>query len=127
MEAAKNVRAGAFVFIDPPYSGVQYSRFYHVLESVATGTPGEVSGSGRNPEASMRPQSKYSVKRGAKKAFVELLRKVAQNGARGILTFPSHECSNGLSGDIVRELARQPFQVTEKLVDSKFSTLGGAS
>jgi hypothetical protein len=41
------------------------------------------------------------------------------------VTFPAHECSNGLSGEVVRELAREHFKVKEKLVQSKFSTLGG--
>jgi adenine-specific DNA-methyltransferase len=126
-EAADHVRRSDLVFIDPPYSGVQYSRFYHVLESVAIGRAGEVSGSGRNPKRNMRPQSRYSVKCGAQEALSGLLGKIADKGARAILTFPAHECSNGLSGDIVRELAREHFQVTEDLVRSKFSTLGGAS
>ncbi len=126
-EAADQVRASDLVFIDPPYSGVQYSRFYHVLESVAIGEAGEVSGTGRNPVPQMRPQSRYSTKRGAYKALSELLEKIAGKGARAILTFPAHECSNGLSGDVVRELAHGHFQVTENLVHSKFSTLGGAN
>jgi adenine-specific DNA-methyltransferase len=126
-EAAGHIRGSDLVFIDPPYSGVQYSRFYHVLESVAVGEAGEVSGTGRNPQPDMRPQSSYSVKRGAQKALSGLLGKIADKGARAILTFPAYECSNGLSGDIVRELACEHFHVAEKHVYSKFSTLGGAS
>ena len=38
-----------FVFVDPPYSAVHYSRFYHVLETIARGKCGEVSGTGRYP------------------------------------------------------------------------------
>ena len=123
--AADDVRETDLVFIDPPYSGVQYSRFYHVLESVATGSPGKVSGSGRNPIPEMRPHSRYSIVTGAKSAFSELLAKLGTKGAKCIVTFPSHECSNGLSGDAVREIAREHFNVTEKLVHSRFSTLGG--
>lgn len=126
-DVADCIRPSDLVFIDPPYSAVQYSRFYHVLESVAKGTAGEVSGSGRNPEPRVRPQSDYSLKRGAKKALAELLGKIAHKGARAILTFPAHECSNGLSGDIVRDLAREHFQLIEKFVECKFSTLGGAN
>jgi adenine-specific DNA-methyltransferase len=37
-EAATSVARGDVVFIDPPYSGVHYSRFYHVLETLARGT-----------------------------------------------------------------------------------------
>jgi adenine-specific DNA-methyltransferase len=123
--AAGWVKDTDLVFIDPPYSGVQYSRFYHVLESVATGAPGDVSGSGRNPTPQMRPHSRYSIITGAKKALSELLAKLGETGARCIVTFPAHECSNGLSGEMVRELAREHFKVKEKLVQSKFSTLGG--
>lgn len=123
--AADDVKETDLVFIDPPYSGVQYSRFYHVLESVATGSPGDVTGSGRNPTRERRPQSRYSIVTGATKAFSELLTKLATKGATCIVTFPAHHCSNGLSGDTVRKIAREYFKVTEKLVQSKFSTLGG--
>ena len=123
--AADGVNETDLVFIDPPYSGVQYSRFYHVLESVATGAPGEVSGSGRNPAPQMRPYSRFSIITGAKKAFSELLAKLGEKGAKCIVTFPAHECSNGLSGEVVRELTREHFKVKERLVQSKFSTLGG--
>jgi len=125
--AADDVKESDLVFIDPPYSGVQYSRFYHVLESVATGAPGEVSGVGRNPTPEMRPHSRYSIITGAKTAFSELLAKVGSKGAECIVTFPAHECSNGLSGEAVREIAREHFKVKEKLVQSKFSTLGGVN
>src|SRR5579884_2070448 len=36
-KAAKELEEGDLVFIDPPYSGVHYSRFYHVLETIARG------------------------------------------------------------------------------------------
>jgi adenine-specific DNA-methyltransferase len=96
--AADYVKETDLVFIDPPYSAVQYSRFYHVLESVATSLPGEVSGSGRNPTPEMRPHSRYSIITGAKNAFSELLGKLGTTGAKCIVTFSAYECSNGLSG-----------------------------
>jgi adenine-specific DNA methylase len=123
--AANKLKDTDLVFIDPPYSGVQYSRFYHVLESIATGNPGEVSGTGRNPSPEMRPHSQYSIITGAKKALADLLATIGEKGARCIVTFPDHECSNGLSGETVRTIAREHFNVGEKLVKSRFSTLGG--
>ena len=117
--AAKWIREGDLVFVDPPYSGVHYSRFYHVLESIERGNPGIVSGIGRYPDIAMRPRSRYSLKRESQEALSELLRKIAAKGARAILTFPAHACSNGLSGRIVRELTAQYFRVDEKAVQKQ--------
>lgn len=122
---AARLKEGDLAFIDPPYSGVQYSRFYHVLETIAKGTSGAVSGAGRYPVRSLRPQSKFSVKTHSLAALQELLKTVAERHARVIVTFPDHDCSNGLSGEIIRETAAGLFRVTTKTVDSKFSTLGG--
>ena len=48
-QVALKLQKGDLVFIDPPYSGVHYSRFYHVLETIARGSCGEVTGVGRYP------------------------------------------------------------------------------
>ncbi len=122
--AADDVKPTDLVFLDPPYSAVQYSRFYHVLESV----PPELREMYRiRPESDAPDASSLSLQHHhwAKKAFAELLGKLGAKGARVIVTFPAHECSNGLSGDVVRSLAREHFKVKEKLVQSRFSTLGG--
>ena len=123
--AARKLKAGDMAFIDPPYSGVHYSRFYHVLETIAKGESGDVSGAGRYPDRSLRPQSKFSVKTHSLAALQELLKTIAERNAKAILTFPDHNCSNGLSGMIIRETAEEFFRVAIKTVDSKFSTLGG--
>jgi adenine-specific DNA methylase len=124
-EAAGSIKRGDLVFVDPPYSGVQYSRFYHVLETIARGSCGEVSGTGRYPAREFRPRSKYSLKSESVNALDDLLKTVANRGARAILTFPDHNCSNGLSGKKVRDIATKYFAINEKTVKSRFSTLGG--
>jgi hypothetical protein len=124
-EAALKLSERDLAFIDPPYSGVHYSRFYHVLETVAQGECGEVSGVGRYPAVSARPWSRYSVTSESKRAFSELLKTISSRGARTIVTFPLHECSNGLSGPAVREVATQYFHLDEQLVSSRFRSLGG--
>lgn len=123
--AAKRLREDDLAFIDPPYSGVQYSRFYHVLETIVRSECGAVSGVGRYPVPGLRPHSDYSLKRKSASALDDLLRTAAARRARAILTFPDHECSNGLSGKIVREIARRHFRIREQVVQSKFSSLGG--
>ncbi|MBI4668308.1 MAG: DNA adenine methylase [Elusimicrobia bacterium] len=122
---AKKLRSGDVAFMDPPYSGVQYSRFYHVLETIAKGESGDVSGAGRYPVRSLRPQSKFSLKTSSLDALQQLLKTIAEKGAKAILTFPDHDCSNGLSGELIRTTAKEFFRVTIKTVDRKFSTLGG--
>lgn len=124
-KAAGRVKAGDLVFIDPPYSGVHYSRFYHVLETIARGSCGSVSGIGRYPAAALRPKSRYSLNSESREALNDLLNTLSNRGARAILTFPDHLCSNGLSGTEVREIADQYFEVCETQVPSQFSTLGG--
>lgn len=124
-DAAQQLRKNDLVFIDPPYSGVHYSRFYHVLETIARGKCGEVSGTGRYPHETKRPRSRYSITTKAPEALDELLKTVAAKKARAILTFPDHDCSNGLSGKSVRKIARKHFTIKFSRVKSLFSTMGG--
>jgi adenine-specific DNA-methyltransferase len=124
-EVAKALHVGDLVFVDPPYSGVQYSRFYHVLETIARGESTEVSGIGRYPPPCLRPRSKYSVITESVYALDDLLAVLASHRTRVILTFPNHSCSNGLSGRKVLEIAKNYFSVQETLIRSRFSTLGG--
>lgn len=123
--AAHQLRPGDLAFIDPPYSDVQYSRFYHVLETIACGLCGDVSGVGRYPTRERRPQSRYSLRTESAIVLDDLLKTVAGREAGAILTFPDHDCSNGLSGEAVRDIARKFFRVREMTVESNFSTLGG--
>jgi len=122
---AKTLRKTDLVFIDPPYSGVHYSRFYHVLETITRGRCGKVSGVGRYPALTSRPQSKYSVITSSRIALDELFETIAARGAKAIVTFPSSACSNGLSGEVVCETARAHFRVRQRVIESNFSSLGG--
>ena len=124
-DACKFLRSGDIAFIDPPYSSVHYSRFYHVLESLARGHVGAVSGSGRYPDPSERPSSDFSIPSRAAEAMSQLLKQVASGGATAIVTFPSNQASNGLSGRKIQELAAPDFAISEQRIVSRFSTLGG--
>lgn len=119
------VKDGDLVFIDPPYSGVHYSRFYHVLETIARGHCSNVSGRGRYPDTTERPISGFSKKSQSHEVFDSLLQKISENKGSAIVTFPSNTCSNGLSGEVVKEIAKKHFNVKKDLIKGKFSTLGG--
>ncbi len=124
-ELATTLGPDAVAFLDPPYSGVHYSRFYHVLETVARGDCAEVSGVGRYPPPSERPKSDFSVATKSKQALDRLLKILGERGVRTILTFPKEKTSNGLSGSIVERVAEKYFKVKKVTTNGRFSTLGG--
>jgi adenine-specific DNA-methyltransferase len=125
VQAAKGLRSTDLVIIDPPYSDVQYSRFYHVLETIARGEHAGVSGVGRYPPWEERPRSAFSVKTESAAAVEELLDILTEIGCRAIITFPAGAASNGVSGSDIFEMAARSFDVEAKTVLGRFSTLGG--
>lgn len=124
-ERAKILRSGDLVFLDPPYSGVHYSRFYHVLETLSIGAEVIVTGTGRYPPADERPRSDYSIATKSEAALTDLLGALSERGCSVILTFPAGSASNGLSGESVRRVAKQFYRIKSAKVSSRFSTLGG--
>ena len=74
---------------------------------------------------SERPQSGFSKKSASQQALEELLTALSAAGVTVIFTFPAGECSNGLSGKIVNDMAQNWFSVKEQSVGGQFSTLGG--
>ncbi len=122
---ASSLNSRDLVFIDPPYSGVQYSRFYHVLETIAKKDCGEVTGVGRYPDQVERPKSDYSNTGTSLAAIKSLLENLAKKKSSIILTFPVNKCSNGLSGKQIMKLAEEYYTISEKLIKGSFSTLGG--
>jgi adenine-specific DNA methylase len=125
MSTIADLEEGDLVIVDPPYSAVHYSRFYHVLETIWNGQPFEPEGAGRYPPLPTRPSSDFSLKTKAKTAVELLLRQLAERRVRVILTFPSGDSSNGLSGATVKLLAEANFAVKQEEVKGRFSTLGG--
>lgn len=126
-KVALKLKAGDLVFIDPPYSAVQYSRFYHVLEAIAAGTTSPVFGVGRYPPLNERPSSQYSMKTTSLTAIQELLASLAERDVSAIVTFPDHECSNGIDANMIKGVASELFKIRAHNVTSVFSTLGGPS
>ncbi|WP_207479507.1 DNA adenine methylase [Arenibaculum pallidiluteum] len=125
LAVAKKLMEGDLAFIDPPYSAVHYSRFYHVLETIASGTRVPVSGAGRYPPLEQRPISNFSIKSKAASALRDLLQAISSKGARAVVTFPAGNASNGLSGKRVVEIASEFFHIDRETVTGRFSTLGG--
>ena len=120
------LREGAVACLDPPDSGVHYSRFYHVLETLTQGALVSVAGAGRYPPAELRPVSAFSQRSRAPAALEELLFTAADRGVRLVITFPFVQQSNGLSAEFIQSLAERYFgKVIVTEVESSFSSLGG--
>lgn len=60
-------------YIDPPYNSRQYSRFYHVYETLVKWDKPELHGVARKPDA--ENMSEY-CRKGASQAFADLIRKL---------------------------------------------------
>lgn len=125
VEFTQRLNSKDLVFIDPPYSDVQYSRFYHVLETIAVGRCGDVSGSGRYPPVEERPQSDFSKRGTSLSALENLLNGLGDTRAKAIFTFPAAMCSNGISSEAIEERAEGYFEIRRFMVNGVFSTLGG--
>lgn len=124
---AHELDSSDLVFCDPPYSEVQYSRFYHVLEGIAVGGWETVEGTGRAPALGLRYRSDFSSRKSSTGAFEKLFRTMSARGATVVLTFPNHDCSNGQSAESIARIARTWFSVRTHLVTVSHSSLGGAS
>lgn len=125
VEVARRLTSNDLVVVDPPYSAVQYSRFYHVLETIARDESVDVSGVGRYPPYAERPRSAFSLKTESEHALQTLLGALADTGCRVLLTFPAGTSSNGLSGGAIIRIAKAWYDVDAKTVLGRFSTLGG--
>jgi adenine-specific DNA methylase len=122
----RQLEPGDVAFLDPPYSGVHYSRFYHVLETLVSGKVVDVAGRGRYPRPEYRPVSRYSQRGKAPEAISDLLDVAARQKIRLVITFPFETQSNSLSASMIEHLAKARFRrVIVREVSSNFSSLGG--
>src|ERR1019366_10454208 len=124
-EFAKTLTGSEVVFVDPPYSAAQYSRYYHVLEAVAVGGYADVAGAGLSPDLAKRRRSEYSCVSSARATLSTLLEQLGGVGCRVVATFPQYRASNGLSGSDIIDEARRWFDVDTAISSATFSTLGG--
>ncbi|MGL5405663.1 MAG: DNA adenine methylase [Propionibacteriaceae bacterium] len=127
LEAVSSLGEEDLVFCDPPYSAVQYSRFYHVLEGIVQGGWNDVAGAGRSPARALRVSSDFSMKSQASRAMSELLSALRGRSCRVLLTFPDADASNGLSSRDIVAIAGDSWHIREHYVTSTHSTLGGSS
>jgi adenine-specific DNA-methyltransferase len=94
-DALRSLRGVAAVYADPPYTRDHYSRFYHVLETMALGdspvvstsTIGGRTGPSRGLYRAERHQSPFCIKSSAPQAFAALFEGVADLGVPLVLSY----------------------------------------
>lgn len=94
------------VYADPPYTAQQYSRFYHLLETIVSGVPPRLQTAGgqvtRGLYPSGRYRSPYCSRRRAPDELSELARTAAESGAHLVL---SYSTSSGATSGNARSVS----------------------
>lgn len=106
------------VYADPPYTAQQYSRFYHLLDVLVSGTPAKLQLRGDRVTTGLYPvdrhRSRFCSRTQAPAAFAELSRHVRDAGARLVVSYSvSDHASVGnarsIGLDALLELLRETF------------------
>lgn len=113
------------VYADPPYTKDQYSRYYHMYETLYRYDYPDSSGAGRN--RSDRFTTGFSLKTAVTASFHDLCRNVSRMRVPLVISYPS----SGLLGDAgmsVAEIAGQYFgSVETRSYEAKHSTMGAST
>lgn len=115
----------AVVYADPPYTSDQYSRFYHMHETLYRYDFPASTGIGRYRDG--RFHTPFSMVRTVETAFERLASSLAARSKPLVLSYPA----NGLlveAGVNLRSLLKRHYTVARQLeIDARHSTLGGSS
>lgn len=115
----------AVIYADPPYTDDQYSRYYHLYETLLHYDYPEALGTGRyRPD---RFRSQYSLKTRVRDAMTSLVSSTARLGARLVLSYPEKSLIPD-SRDFISSLLEQHFgkAYTVTTLDHFHSSLGGS-
>jgi len=119
-----DLRDVRLVYADPPYTKDQYSRYYHVYETMFLYDYPDVEGKGRYRKERFR--SPYSLPGQVLQAFSALLGKVAESGRFLVLSYPCHGLLSRRGHDL-DELLASYFLISRKIsFPWRYSSLGAA-
>ncbi len=121
--AQESVRP-AVIYSDPPYSRAQYSRYYHVLETLVRYDYPDSNGTGRY--RSGRFQTPFSNAGTVLDAFCSLLGHARSVGAAMVISYPSNGLLFRAGFDLKRIMERYFRSIKTITVERAHSTLGGS-
>ncbi len=111
------------IYADPPYSEAQYSRFYHVLETLVKYDYPTVKGKGRYRDD--RFLTSFSKPKTVRDAFVNLAEKSSQLGADLVISYPSNGLLFSVGEDLSSVLQAHYSSLDITRINHQHSTLGG--
>ncbi len=114
----------AIVYADPPYGKDQYSRYYHVLETLVQYDYPTASGAGRyRPDRFTTP---FSLKKRVVRAFEELFAAISDRGWSLVLSYPSNGLFHSATDTPIDALLANYFPDVRRALDApvSHSTLG---
>lgn len=113
------------VYADPPYSRAQYSRYYHVLETLVRYDYPACASKGRYRDDRFR--TGFSLRSGVAAEMETFIGGVADLGASLFLSYPSNGLFHKAGGDLESTLRKYFAKVTKVASEPlNHSTLGGA-
>lgn len=121
----KRVRPSV-VYADPPYTDDQYSRFYHLLETLILYDYPEISGIGRY--RSSRFQTSFSLKSAAANSIESLISTTAALDSDLVLSYPTNGLAYQVGVDVLKVMRRyynKADRVTS--ISHRHSTFGASN
>lgn len=113
------------VYADPPYTRDQYSRYYHVWETLIKYDYPSVKGKGRYRDDQF--SSPFSTKSTVRWAFDELVRRTAGLGAELVLSYPNNGLLQEAGFDVIPILKEHYKKASVSWAfDHEHSTMGAS-
>lgn len=112
------------IYADPPYSSAQYSRYYHILDTIVKYNYPDIQAIGRYPQN--RFQTPFSHKISVNAVMNKLVRRSAQLGAELVMSYPDNGLYIKVGGDLFN-LLREYYQDVELVnaAEQEHSSFGG--
>jgi adenine-specific DNA-methyltransferase len=119
-------RRNFVIYADPPYSKAQYSRYYHVLESLVLYDYPDCEGKGRY--RSDRFHTNFSRRAGVVSAMTDFVEAAAKLRAPLYISYPRDGLLSDGGGNL-RAILREHYKVVRLVAQEPLnhSTMGGAS
>lgn len=113
------------VYCDPPYTDDQYSRYYHIWETLVLYDYPQVTGQGRYRPG--RFTTDFSLRSNVAAAFSSLVKGAASTGADLVLSYPSNGLLHEVGGCPLELLrARYPTAHLAAEIEHTHSTMGAS-